>query len=322
MEKLPNDVKRKVIVKRESETDLNLGKYPKDRSVEELIEFGIINVNKPSGPSSHQVSDHVKKILKVKKAGHSGTLDPLVTGVLPVALEKATRITNVLLKSGKEYVGVMHLHKEVDDKELNKVVKEFIGEVKQLPPVRSAVKRVRRKRNIYYFKILEKEGRDVLFKVGCQAGTYVRRICDDIGKKLGVGAHMSELIRTKVSGFTEENWCSLQELSDAFVLYENGEEKEIRRLIFNVEKGVELLPKVWLVDGAIDSVCHGANLNIPGVSKLDEFNEGEVVALMSLKDELVGLGESKVNSDVIVEKEKGIAVKVKKVFMERKTYKV
>ena len=245
-----------------------------------------------------------------------------MTGVLPVALEKATRITNVLLKSGKEYVGVMHLHKDVDDKELDKVVKEFIGEVEQLPPVRSAVKRVRRKRNIYYFKILEKEGRDVLFKVGCEAGTYVRKLCHDLALKLGVGGHMSELIRTKVSGFTEENWCSLQELSDAFVLYKNGEEKEIRRLISNVEKGVELLPKVWLVDGAIDSVCHGANLNIPGISKLNEFEENEVVALMSLKDELVGLGESKVNSEVILEKEKGIAVKVKKVFMERKTYKV
>jgi len=320
MEKLPSEVERKVFMKKESETDVNLGKYPKDRSVEELIRYGILNINKQSGPSSHQICDHVKKILDINKAGHSGTLDPMVTGVLPVALERATRITNVLLKAGKEYVGIMHLHKDVDEKELDKFVKEFIGEVEQLPPVRSAVKRVKRKRNIYYFKILEKEGRDVLFKVGCEAGTYVRKLCHDLALKLGVNGHMSELIRTRVSGFNDGNWCSLQDLSDAVILFKEGNEKEIRKLIFNVEKAVEFLPKVWLEDTAVDSVCHGANLNVPGISKLNEFEENEVVALMSLKEELIGLGESRMSKEEILEKEKGLAVKVKKVFMERKVY--
>ena len=215
----------------------------------------------------------------------------------------------------------MYLHKDVDEERLNEVIKEFVGEVEQLPPLRSAVKREKRKRNVYYFKILEKEGRNVLFKVGCESGTYIRRICDDTGKKLGTGAHMKELIRTKVAGFTNENWCSLQDLSDAFVLYKGGNEREIRKLIFNVEKAVEFLPKIWVVDSAVDSICHGANLNVPGISKLNEFNEKEITALMTLKDELIGLGETRMNSKDVLEKEKGMAVKTNKVFMERKVYK-
>jgi len=321
MEKLPFEINRKVFVKKEVEIDANLGKYPKDRSVEELLSYGIVNINKSAGPTSHQIVDFVKSSLEIKKAGHSGTLDPGVTGVLPIALEKATRITNVLLKAGKEYVGLMYLHKDVDEERLNEVIKEFVGEVEQLPPLRSAVKREKRKRNVYYFKILEKEGRNVLFKVGCEAGTYIRRICDDTGKKLGTGAHMKELIRTKVAGFTNENWCSLQDLSDAFVLYKGGNEREIRKLIFNVEKAVEFLPKIWVVDSAVDSICHGANLNVPGISKLNEFNEKEITALMTLKDELIGLGETRMNSKDVLEKEKGMAVKTSKVFMERKVYK-
>ena len=321
MEKLPFEINRKVFVKKEVEIDANLGKYPKDRSVEELLSYGIVNINKSAGPTSHQIVDFVKSSLEIKKAGHSGTLDPGVTGVLPIALEKATRITNVLLKAGKEYVGLMYLHKDVDEERLNEIIKEFVGEVEQLPPLRSAVKREKRKRNVYYFKILEKKGRNVLFKVGCEAGTYIRRICDDTGKKLGTGAHMKELIRTKVAGFTNENWCSLQDLSDAFVLYKGGNEIEIRKLIFNIEKAVEFLPKIWVVDSAVDSICHGANLNVPGISKLNEFNEKEVVALMTLKDELIGLGETRMNSKDVLEKEKGMAVKTSKVFMERKVYK-
>ena len=321
MEKLPFEISREVFVKKEVEIDANLGKYPKDRSVEELLSYGIVNINKSAGPTSHQIVDFVKSSLEIKKAGHSGTLDPGVTGVLPIALEKATRITNVLLKAGKEYVGLMYLHKDVDEERLNEVIKEFVGEVEQLPPLRSAVKREKRKRNVYYFKILEKEGRNVLFKVGCEAGTYIRRICDDTGKKLGTGAHMKELIRTKVAGFTNENWCSLQDLSDAFVLYKGGNEREIRKLIFNVEKAVEFLPKIWVVDSAVDSICHGANLNVPGISKLNEFNEKEITALMTLKDELIGLGETRMNSKDVLEKEKGMAVKTSKVFMERKVYK-
>ena len=158
MNKLPFEKRKpKVLVKRSVETDATLGCIPEKRSTEMLVEYGIINLNKPSGPTSHQVSDYLQRILHIEKAGHSGTLDPAVTGVLPTALGRATRIVQTLLIAGKEYVGVMHLHKEIPTKELEKAIKKFVGTITQLPPMKSAVKREKRKREVYYFEILEKE---------------------------------------------------------------------------------------------------------------------------------------------------------------------
>jgi len=156
-------IKRKILLKKEEETDTKLGCKPEERATEEIINYGVVNINKPQGPTSHMVSDYVQKILNINKSGHSGTLDPHVHGLLPVALGRATRIVQTLLKSGKEYVGIMHLHKDVDEKKLKETIKRnFTGKIKQIPPLKSSVKRVRREREIYYFDILEKEDKDVL----------------------------------------------------------------------------------------------------------------------------------------------------------------
>ena len=150
-------MEREVLVKKETETDWNYGSDPNKRDIKELINYGIINLNKPSGPTSHQVSDYVQKILGIKKSGHSGTLDPKVTGVLPIALGKATRIVQALLKLGKEYVCLMYLHRPVSEKDIRENVKKFIGKINQLPPIKSAVKRRLRTREIYSFDVLEIE---------------------------------------------------------------------------------------------------------------------------------------------------------------------
>ena len=183
---------RSVIVKKEFSTDDAYGCRPEDRTADELINFGIVSVDKPSGPSSHQVSAYVKQILGIKKAGHGGTLDPGVVGILPVALGNATRIVQVLLTAGKEYVCLMQVHKEVEGKNLRDACNKFVGKIKQLPPVKSSVVRRVRERKIYYLEILDVKGKYVLFKVGCQAGTYVRKLVSDIGNVIG-GAHMVEL---------------------------------------------------------------------------------------------------------------------------------
>ncbi len=314
-------IQRKLFVKREAETSLDYGQKPEERSVEGLINYGIINLNKPSGPTSHQISDYVQKILNIQKAGHSGTLDPKVTGVLPIALERATRIVQTLLKSGKEYVCLMHLHKEIDEENIRKGFSEFIGKIKQLPPVRSAVKRQLRTREIYYLNILEIDDKDVLFKIGCEAGTYVRKFCFDLGLKLKTNAHMAELVRTKVAGFTDKTWYTLHDLKDAFVLYkEENNEKEIRKVILPIEKAVEHLPKVWVLDSSVSSLCHGADLSIPGISKYNNFNENETIAVLTLKNELICLGTSLNNSNFIKDNEKGKIVKTNKVFMSRDLY--
>ena len=309
-----------IFVKREEATNEKFGKRQEDRSVGELIDFGVINLDKPPGPTSHQTSDYVQKIVGIEKAGHGGSLDPNVTGVLPITLERATRLSQVLLKGGKEYVGIMHLHKDIDEAEIHAVITAFIGKITQMPPVKSAVKRVLRERHIYSFDVLEIDGKDVLFRVSCEAGTYIRKLCFDIGKKVGIGANMAELRRVRAGHFIEKDVVTLQDVKDAFVLWKQGNEGFIRHCIKPAEKMVESLPKVWVFDSAVESICHGRDVAIPGVSKLNSFEKEDAVAVMTLKDELVALGVAGMSSSDVMSKEKGIAVRVDKVFMKEGVY--
>ncbi len=316
--------KTQVLVKRsEAATSEQFGCRPEDRTTEELINYGIVNLDKPAGPTSHQVTSYARDILKVKKAGHSGTLDPNVTGVLPIAIGRATRIVQLLLTAGKEYVCLMHIHKDVDEKRLREVCAEFTGKIKQLPPVRSSVKRQLRERTVYYFEIIEIEGKDVLFKVGTQAGTYIRKLVSDIGEKIG-GAHMVELRRTKAGPFSEDDGtlATLHDLADAWHYYKSeGNDKYIRHIIQPVERAVAHIPKIWITDSAVESLCHGAPLHMPGVAKLESsIEKGDIIAIMTLKDEIVAYGKAAENSQKILKDEKGLAAKAEAVFMKEGTY--
>ena len=319
---LPSCKKRQRLVRAFGKTNPLYGKKPEDRSVEELLEMGMINLDKPSGPTSHQVVSWVREILSAKNVGHGGTLDPRVTGVLPVAINRGTKLLKVLLTAGKEYVGIMRLHREVSEDILRAVFEKFVGEIYQVPPVKSAVKRARRKRRIYYLDIIEIEGRDVLFRVGCEAGTYIRRLCVDIGKKLGVGAHMQELRRTRVGTLSEEESVTLHDLKDAYELWrEDGYEEEIRRCIKPIERMLDHLPKIVVRDSAVDALCHGASLTLPGVLEIDsDIKKGDVVAVMTLKGEAVMIGKANMSTEEMLIRDTGVCVIPERVVMERGTY--
>jgi H/ACA ribonucleoprotein complex subunit 4 len=309
-----------ILIRQEAESSDKFGKKPQDRTVEEVIKYGIINIDKPAGPTSHQVSAYVQKILHIKKGGHSGTLDPNVTGCLPVALEKSTKIVQTLLTAGKEYVCLMHLHKPIPEYELYKAIEKYTGKITQLPPVKSSVKRQWRERTIYYLEILETEGQDVLFKVGCQAGTYIRKLVHDLGQELKVGAHMAELRRTKAGPFDETTLDTLQDVTDAYYYYKQGKEEFIRKIIQNAEFAVSHLPKIWILDTTVDSICHGASLAVPGIAKLEsDIKQKDLVAVFTLKNELVSYGESLMDSGEMMAK-KGLAVRTEKVIMELGVY--
>ncbi len=322
MNQLPFEkIEREILIKKESKPSEKYGQDPNNRDIKELIDFGIININKPKGPTSHQISAYAQKILEIKKGGHSGTLDPKVTGVLPIALGRATRIVQALLPAGKEYVCIMHIHKPIAEGKIINTMKKYIGKIRQMPPIKSAVKRQFRNRRIYYLDIIEIDNQDILFRVGCQAGTYIRKLCSDIGKDLGCGAHMAQLIRTKAGPFKDTEMFTLQDLIDALHYYKEGNEKFIRKVILPIEKAVEHLPRVWIHDSAIPSICHGSDLKVPGISKIEtEIQIDEMVAIMSLKDELVALGELKMLPKDIIKEERGIAIKVNKVFMKEDLY--
>ena len=184
---------------------VDIEKLKEKKSIKELLEFGIINIDKPSGPTSFDISDLVRKMLGSRKTSHFGTLDPKVTGVLPIALNRACKLTGFFLGEDKEYVGIMRIHEPVSSEDLNKTLKEFTGKIMQKPPVKSRVARVTREREIKNFQILEKDGQDILFKAEVQGGTYIRKLIHDFGEKLGVGAHMLELRRIRAGIFKEND---------------------------------------------------------------------------------------------------------------------
>lgn len=306
----------------EVQTSEEYGCPPNKRSVEEHIKKGFVCIDKPRGPSSHEVVVWVRNILNVKKTGHAGTLDPRVTGVLPVFIETATKLVKFLQESGKEYVCVMRLHGDVKEEEIRKVFRMFIGKIYQKPPLKSAVKKQLRIREIYSMQILEIEGRDILFKVSTESGTYIRKLCKDMGEVLGVGAHMQELRRTRTGEFVESESYTLQDLLDAYIFWkEEGEERYIREIIKPMEAAVSSIPKIVIKDTAVDAICHGANLSIKGVAMVEKnVKKDSTVAIFTAKGELVALGKALFSAEEMLELKKGIVVDVERVLMERGVY--
>ncbi len=320
---LPSDRVRSVLLKRNGKTDPNYGTPPLQRSLEAHLRLGAINLDKTSGPTSHEVAAWVKRILEVEKAGHSGTLDPKVTGILPVLLGDATRVMDTLLLAGKEYICLMHVHKPQPRKRILEVCQEFTGPIFQKPPLKSSVVKELRIRTIYYLEVLEVDGPYVLMRVGCQAGTYIRKLCFDIGLALGTGANMEELRRTKAGPFREdETLVTLHMLIDAFVAYkETGDESGIRRVIQPVETALKHLPHLAIADNAVDAICHGAPLAAPGLLSLEtDINKGDGVALFTLKGEAVAIARAELTSYEMLASKTGIVAATERVIMEPGTY--
>jgi H/ACA ribonucleoprotein complex subunit 4 len=245
-----------------------------------------------------------------------------VTGVLPVTLGDATKVVQALLYSGKEYVCVMKLHKDVEIEQIRKVLGEFENSIYQRPPLRASVKRQLRTRRIYYLDLLETDGRKVLFRTGCEGGTYIRKLCFDIGEVLGCGAHMQELRRTRAGPFVEADSVILHDAAYWFMMWqEKNDETFLRRFIQPMERALDMIPKVLVRDSAVDAVCHGANLTAPGVLSLDSnVAAGSMIAVLTLKNEAVCLGRAVVDANQVLNMEHGVVGKITRVLMPRGTY--
>jgi len=310
-----------MLVRDKDPRTVDRGKRPEDRTIEELLDGGVIILDKVQGPTSHQVTAWVKDILGVEKIGHGGTLDPNVSGVLPIALGKAIRMTDLVLRSDKQYVCHMYMHRAVPEDKVRAVVDTFVGAIYQTPPVRSAVKVAMRIRKIHSIDLLEIDGRDVLFKVDCDAGTYIRTLCVDIGEALGVGANMKALRRTRSGAMLEDDAVTLQDLKDAVVMWKKGDETWLRSMVRPMEVLLEPLPKVIVKDNAVDAVAHGSDLNAPGVVSLDEnVEKGAQVAMFTIKGEALALGTANMSARDMHKAYKGKAVKTVRVFLPEGTY--
>jgi H/ACA ribonucleoprotein complex subunit 4 len=320
----PWEIKRELIVKTEDTTDPKYGRKPHERPAEDYIRYGVINLDKTAGPTSHEVAAWVKKIMHLTRIGHGGTLDPKVTGVLPITLEDSTKMVQALLYSGKEYVCVMKLHGDAKEEHVRKVLEEFEDVIYQRPPLRSSVKRQLRTRRIYYIDFIEMDGRNVLFKVGCEGGTYIRKLCYDIGEILGCGAHMQELRRTRAGPFVENSndKVTLHDVAYWFAEWqEKKEEKILREFIQPMETALALIPKIVVRDSAVDALCHGANLTAPGVLSIESgIVQGSIAAVFTLKGEAVALAKALLSTEEISNLKHGTVAALQRVLMPRGTY--
>lgn len=280
------------------------------RDFETHLKYGVVNVDKPSGLTSHQTTQEVKSILKAEKAGHSGTLDLHVTGVLPIFLNESTKMVKVVLESPKEYIGLARFHKKITEKELKRTIKKFTGEIDQMPPVKSRVKRVLRKRTVYSIEMLEFRGKLLKFRVSCEAGTYIRKLIHDMGEFLEVGAQMTELRRIKAGPFTEKkNLITLEKLR-------NATKKELMKIILPVEFAVSELNKIYVDNKAAKTITQGASLKVPGVEKIEgDIEKSDLIALFTLKNELIAIASAKMTSKAMKSKKRGVAATLERVIM-------
>ena len=311
-----------MVVLDEEPTDPAYGWPSRERPIAALLEYGLIPLDKPRGPTSHEVVAWARRILGVEKAGHSGTLDPPVSGLLPIGLGQSTKALSLLLLFPKEYRGVMRLHSSVPQKQLDSTVSEFTGEIFQRPPQRSSVSRQTRTRTIHELELTEAEGNLCLFRCLCQSGTYIRKLIYDIGEILGVGATMVELRRTRVGPLNEgQGLTTLHQLNDAMFRLSQGDESPMRQAVPPIEWSLGEISRMVIRDSAVDAVCHGARLGIPGILAVSStMAKGVPAVIMTQKEELVAVGTSLLSADEIQTLKRGLAATTDRVVMKAGTY--
>ncbi|EQB68261.1 MAG: hypothetical protein AMDU5_GPLC00014G0068 [Thermoplasmatales archaeon Gpl] len=251
-----------------------------------------ICIDKPKGPTSHQIDYWVRQITDVERVGHIGTLDPQATGLLVIALGKCVRLVDIAHEYPKEYIATLKLHADADELSIRKAFDHFKGEIYQLPPIKSAVARKLRTREIYDIEIMEIRNRDVLFKVKCQSGTYIRTLCVDIGYYLGTKGNMTDLRRLGTGPFREEMAITLQELSDRVEMAKAGKDHLLKSAMYQSNFLLSTFSKVIIKASTLKTIAHGSDLYPGGIKAIiGEPLAGERVALISESGQLVGTGK-------------------------------
>ncbi|KAF9056296.1 pseudouridine synthase [Panaeolus papilionaceus] len=316
----------KLLVRSSHFTPIPSGCSPLKRDITSYVKSGVINLDKPSNPSSHEVVAWLRRILRVEKTGHSGTLDPKVTGCLIVCIDRATRLVKSQQGAGKEYVCVLRLHAGLPNPAaLPRALQTLTGALFQRPPLISAVKRQLRIRTIHESKLLEfDEKRNLgVFWVSCEAGTYIRTLCVHLGLVLGVGGHMQELRRVR-SGAMGENdeMVTMHDVMDAQWVYDNTrDESYLRRVIKPLETLMVGYKRIVVKDSAVNAVCYGAKLMIPGLLRYEaDISLNEEVVLMTTKGEAIALAIAQMSTVELATCDHGVVAKVKRCIMERDTY--
>lgn len=308
-------------------TPIPCGASPLQRDLANHVRYGVIHLDKPANPSSHEVVAWIRRILRVEKTGHSGTLDPKVTGSLIVCIDRATRLVKSQQHAGKEYVCVLRLHQPVDtEAEVKRALETLTGALFQRPPLISAVKRQLRIRTIHSSTLheYEKSQNLALFSVSCEAGTYIRTLCVHLGLLLKTGGHMQELRRVRSGAASENNndMVTLHDILDAQYLYDTSrDESYLRKVIQPLESLLVTYKRIVVKDSAVNAICYGAKLMLPGLLRFDpSVSIHEDVVLMTTKGEAIALGVAQMATVDMATCDHGVVATIKRVIMERDTY--
>ncbi len=291
-------------------------------AVEARIRAGaFVLVDKPRGPSSHQVTAWARDLLGVDAAGHAGTLDPNVSGLLWVGVGPALKLVPLVLEFPKRYVGVVTFHAPIDRPRLERFLAEFVGPIFQTPPVRSAVKRERRVRTVHRLELLESEPARALLEVTADSGTYVRTLAVDLGEAAGLGAHLEELRRVATGPFDEKESLPLTALADARAALEAGDPGPMLAALQPAERVWAEFPTIVLKDSAASAVVHGAGLAAGGIASVSRpFEAGAKVALVARSNELLATGVAQHGTEAIARKVPGWVVGETRVFADPARY--
>lgn len=280
----------------------------------------IILIDKPRGPTSHQVAAWVREMTGVSSVGHTGTLDPQVSGVLVVLLGKAVRLTTIMHQDEKEYIALLRLHGDVTDKELNEGISRFTGKIYQRPPRRSAVKRALRIREILELEMLDRTGREVLLRVRCDSGTYIRSLCVHLGMALGVGGHMAELRRSRSGPFTDTQCHTLHDLRDAAEAAREGDRERFDAMVLSPIEAISDLPVITIKDTAAGALCHGARLSARGIIEKGSFQMDEPVVVKTADGDLIAVGEALMSASRFSPGDKVLVLSPRLIFPEPDAY--
>ncbi|AEV69025.1 tRNA pseudouridine(55) synthase TruB [Acetivibrio clariflavus] len=276
---------------------------------------GILNILKPPGMTSFDVVAYLRRLLKEKKIGHTGTLDPGAVGVLPVCIGKATKTIEYLTDKDKEYRAELTLgistdtqdsygnvlkkcDVNIEKEEIYKAIMSFVGEYNQIPPMYSAVKvegkklyelardgitieRAPRKVAIHSIDIVNIKDNRVIFDVVCSKGTYIRTLCSDIGEKLGCGGHMSFLVRTRSGSFKLSDSLTLEEI------YEFSKDNSIEDKLLPIEKVFDDLERIDLSDVEAKKLINGAYVKLKG----ENYKKGNIIRAYDDKGKFIGICE-------------------------------
>jgi H/ACA ribonucleoprotein complex subunit 4 len=300
----------------------NHGINPENLSIEQLLASGFILLDKPPGPTSHQVASWVRDLLGLERLGHGGTLDPFATGVLPLMAGKSMKLTKGILKTDKTYIAVLKFAQETNTEAINDVIGKLTGRIYNVPPEISAVKVQVRTRKIYSFEVIEATSKQAIVRIACEAGTYIRTIARDMGLLLGYNVQLKELRRDNSGRFSLTDCVTLQEIADAVWLWkECGNSTALEKIIHPTEKLLLDKPYIIVKDSAASALCHGAPLLRPGLIEVsDKLSSGLEVAAFTSKNEVVGIVKMSKGFTEISNETSGEIGKPVMILMEQERY--